>query len=594
VPEQSWLALEATVFRQPHSELWPIWNPRLDGSPVDQRFRKSPPANAVFGELNWHDNPFFPVGLDALRKREQSRLDPATYAHIWEGAYLTNSDSQVFANKYEIEEFTPQPSWDGPYQGGDFGFSQDPTAAVRLWIKDEVLYCEYEAGKVGLELDDTVQFVNGQIPEFDKYVTRWDSARPESISYLKRHGFPSATAVTKWPGSVEDGIGFMRSFRKIIIHPRCTAIAQEFRLYSYKIDRHSGDILPSIVDAHNHYIDACIAEGELITTERGQIPVENVRAGDMVWTRKGLRRVEFAGVTRENADTVIVTTTNGQVRLTPDHRVWTARGWTSADALRYGDVISEVSQWRTQKSENGAARSGVGGPMQKTRLRASISSAAFRAAAFIGIGQFMRACMGQSLTGCTFTTSTAIVATTESKTLNASRPKNIGQNIGCAANPLIGRLRILNASGLWQRLGTLRQKVVSYTIETASLFGKTGFPATSTAINAGAISSQGLCITTSDSVLINANPHGAGRRASMMSCLIAQFANGKKCATSIRKPKLVHGRVVSICASGKVDRVYDLTVEGEPEFYAGGVLVHNCRYALGPMIRSNDEGFFVL
>lgn len=256
VPEESWLALEATVFRQPHSELWPIWNPRLDGSPVDQRFRKKPPGNAVFAELNWNDNPFFPVGLDALRKREQSRLDPATYAHIWEGAYLTNSDSQVFANKYEIEDFTPQPSWDGPYQGGDFGFSQDPTAAVRLWIKDEVLYCEYEAGKVGLELDDTVQFVNGQIPEFDKYVTRWDSARPESISYLKRHGFPSATAVTKWPGSVEDGIGFMRSFRKIIIHPRCTAIAQEFRLYSYKIDRHSGDILPSIVDAHNHYIDA--------------------------------------------------------------------------------------------------------------------------------------------------------------------------------------------------------------------------------------------------------------------------------------------------------------------------------------------------
>ena len=44
VPEASWVALEPTVFRQPRAELWAIWNPRLDGSPVDQRFRKSPPS----------------------------------------------------------------------------------------------------------------------------------------------------------------------------------------------------------------------------------------------------------------------------------------------------------------------------------------------------------------------------------------------------------------------------------------------------------------------------------------------------------------------------------------------------------------------
>jgi phage terminase large subunit len=41
VPETSWLALEATVFRQPKSELWALWNPRQPGSPVDSRFRKT-------------------------------------------------------------------------------------------------------------------------------------------------------------------------------------------------------------------------------------------------------------------------------------------------------------------------------------------------------------------------------------------------------------------------------------------------------------------------------------------------------------------------------------------------------------------------
>lgn len=76
VPEASWLALEATVFRQPKSELWAIWNPRLDGSPVDRRFRKTPPPRSIVTEMNWRDNPFFPDGLDELRRREQERLDP--------------------------------------------------------------------------------------------------------------------------------------------------------------------------------------------------------------------------------------------------------------------------------------------------------------------------------------------------------------------------------------------------------------------------------------------------------------------------------------------------------------------------------------
>lgn len=256
VPEESWLALEATVFRQPKSELWAIWNPKLDGSPVDNRFRKSPPENGIGRMVNWKDNPFFPVNMEELRRREQERLDPNTYAHVWEGEYLENSDAQVFAHKWQIGEFEPQSDWDGPYQGGDFGFSQDPTAAIRCWVHDDVLYVSHEAGKVDLELDDTADFICDAIPGFADYVTRWDNARPESISHLKRHGLPRSEPVDKWKGSVEDGIAFLRSFRKIIVHPRCVETAKEMRLYSYKVDRLTGDVLPIVLDAYNHYIDA--------------------------------------------------------------------------------------------------------------------------------------------------------------------------------------------------------------------------------------------------------------------------------------------------------------------------------------------------
>ena len=256
VPETSWLALEATVFRQPKAELWPIWNPRADGSPVDMRFRKIPPANALIAEVNWNDNPFFPAGMETLRKREQERLDPNTYAHVWDGAYLTNSDAQVFAGKWRVAEFEPEANWDGPYQGGDFGYSQDPTAAVRCYINGDTLHVSHGFSKRGVELDAVGAFVGDAIPGFADHVARWDSASPGSISLIKRHGLPKSVGVEKWAGSVEDGIRYLRSFREIVIHPRCVGLVQEFRLYSYKVDRLTGDVLAVVVDANNHGVDA--------------------------------------------------------------------------------------------------------------------------------------------------------------------------------------------------------------------------------------------------------------------------------------------------------------------------------------------------
>lgn len=277
VPDSSWLALEATVFRRKGSELWAIWNPKLDGSPVDQRFIKNPPKNAVVASVNWHDNPFFPEGLDALRRREQERLDPATYAHVWEGAYLTNSVAQVFHGKYRVAEFEPAQWWDGAYYGLDYGFSQDPTAAVRCWVHDDCLYIDAEAGGVGVELDDTAAMVLEKMPEAARHVIRADSARPESTSYLRRNGLPRVESVEKWKGSVEDGIQFIRSFREVVIHPRCRNVAREFGLYSYKVDRLTGDVMPVVVDANNHYIDAIRYALEPMIKRRGAAKVQPLR-----------------------------------------------------------------------------------------------------------------------------------------------------------------------------------------------------------------------------------------------------------------------------------------------------------------------------
>ena len=243
--------LDPTI-RKPGSELWFSWNPDQPDDPVERLLRDN--EDAIVVHANYTDNPWCPEEAIKLAHR-QMRRDFERYNHIWLGGYNVKSEAQIFSGMWRVDEFEPGPKWDGPYQGGDFGFSQDPTCAVRVWIHDNRLWVEYDAGKIGLDLDKTPGFMNRNIPGFDQYKTRWDSARPESISYIKRHGLPKSVGVTKWKGSVEDGIEFLKTFEEIVIHPRCEEMQQEARLYSYKIDK-NGDVTDKIEDDYNHRWDA--------------------------------------------------------------------------------------------------------------------------------------------------------------------------------------------------------------------------------------------------------------------------------------------------------------------------------------------------
>ncbi|HFU4543245.1 TPA: PBSX family phage terminase large subunit [Klebsiella variicola] len=276
VSEIAWQKLSPTV-REDGSEIWVTWNPERDGSPTDKRFRKEAGDDCITVEMNYQDNPWFPDVLEGERQSDRRRLDDQTYAWIWDGAYRENSDAQILAGKYRIEEFDAAEGWDGPYYGIDWGFSQDPTAGVKCWVFDRKLWIEYEAGKVGLENDDIASFMIQRIPGIEEHVVRADSARPETISHVKNTGnglrksLPRITGVEKWKGSVEDGIAHLRSYQEIIIHPRCTGWINEARMYSYKVDRLTGDVLTDIVDAFNHYIDATRYALSPMIKRKGQI-----------------------------------------------------------------------------------------------------------------------------------------------------------------------------------------------------------------------------------------------------------------------------------------------------------------------------------
>lgn len=263
VSETAWMKLTATVLRESGSEVWVTYNPESPDSATHRRFvTQFDPSIMVSADCNWSDNPWFPIGLE---KQRQSDLlhRPDVYDHIWEGEFLTRTDAQIFGGKFRTEEFEVNPKWDGPYCGIDFGFAKDPSSGVLVWKHGHNLYIEKEYYAVGVEIDKLGGELLKAIPEFAKHVVRADSARPDLISYLKRAinqsggtgQIPSIIGSVKGKGSVEDGVEFIKS-HNIIIHPRCKNTLKEMKLYSYKVDRLSGDILPIIVDDWNHIIDA--------------------------------------------------------------------------------------------------------------------------------------------------------------------------------------------------------------------------------------------------------------------------------------------------------------------------------------------------
>jgi len=251
------LDLLIPTIRRSGSELLFSWNAEFPEDPIDTLFRgPNAVSNKILIECGWQDNPWLPdVLYDEMLQSYKRDAEKADW--IWGGGYRTISDAQIMKGKYVAREFEPQPGWDGPYQGLDFGFSNDPSAGIRLWRNANTLYVEYAAGAPGIEIDHTAQYMQERIPDWDLYTVRCDNARPESISYLNRHsGTNKYVAAPKWPGSVEDGIAWYRSHDEIVVHPKKAGpYLRECKLYSYKVNK-AGDVLPEVDDKDNHYMDA--------------------------------------------------------------------------------------------------------------------------------------------------------------------------------------------------------------------------------------------------------------------------------------------------------------------------------------------------
>lgn len=287
ISELSWRTLIPTL-RKEDAEFWISFNLIEEGDATYQRFVAKADERMIVHKINYDSNPYFPNVL-RMDMEADKRNDYALYEHIWLGMALKRSNAIILNGKYRVSDFD-EDLWkqaDRLLYGADFGFAQDPSTLLRMFIiqrptSGRRLYIEYEAYGVGVELDDLPEFYES-VPGSRDWPIKADSARPETISYLRRKGF-NISAAEKWDGSVKDGIAHLRGFDEIIIHSRCTKTAVEAYMYRYKVDPKVVDqygqpqVLPIVLDAHNHCWDAA----------RYALDGYIHRAGDLeVWKRLG-------------------------------------------------------------------------------------------------------------------------------------------------------------------------------------------------------------------------------------------------------------------------------------------------------------------
>lgn len=337
---RSSLNLFTPTIRGENSEIYYTFNPRYKNDPVYEDFiLNDPPPNSIIKKINYDRNPWFPKVL----KDEMLWLknkDYEKYKHIWEGSIIKNVEAKIFHGYWEIGIPRDETQSDVILFGGDWGFSEDPATLIRFFIDwdERKIYITHEFYRVGVELDNLPGFWN-KIPGSKKWKIIADRSRPETIAFMRKRGY-NVVRCKGGPGSVEDGIEFLKTFT-IIVHPHCKHTIDELSLYSYKIDKKTDEVLPIVEDKNNH----CIAIGTKIKTNEGDKNIEDIKINDFVLTRKGYKKVLWSGMTGIDKKVYKIKTVLGKTLIaTSDHKIFTERGFVKVNELNEGDYLFCINQ----------------------------------------------------------------------------------------------------------------------------------------------------------------------------------------------------------------------------------------------------------
>ena len=277
----------------------------------------------------------------------------------------------------------------------------------------------------------------------------------------------------------------------------------------------------------------CCIPGTLISMADGsEAPIEKVLEGDVVMTRHGPRKVLHSGISGNPNDLVSMDCGDTRLTVTSDHPILVGDRWVPAGDIREGDLL-----WGTSTSAVGMR---------------TVSS--------------MSATLGQSRVGGLFITKTATKATTTLATLRqclALGIKAITQRVG-----LTQKRRLELQPKRWSRF--VLQKLQNVFSATQSLFLIPLVRRVSFALPLAERYGAGTHLFLKSGAVLSAAANTWQRKDS--SAIAQSGATAVLRCAPIELKRLEVRRVERLPNS----LTYNLTVEGEHEFIANGIVVHNC------------------
>lgn len=201
--------------------------------------------NTVEIHSTYKDNPF----LSGVQIAEiESNKDDENWWKVYGLGQVGRPQGVIFTRWQQCREVPEGAKLVG--RGLDFGFTNDPTTIIDVYLHDGKLWLDERCWQVGMTNDMIASELRG-LPGW----TVADCAEPKSIAEVRNYGVRSIEPSEKGADSVRAGIQVMQRY-EIMITQRSLNLIKEFRNYKWKEDKITGEQLKEPIDKFNHGIDA--------------------------------------------------------------------------------------------------------------------------------------------------------------------------------------------------------------------------------------------------------------------------------------------------------------------------------------------------
>lgn len=194
---------------------------------------------------SWHEhNPFI---SDMVRAKIEALIDVDEETWKVYARGITGKIEGVILRNWALCEAIPADAKLVAY-GLDFGFTNDETGCLGVWMQGGELWLKefiYETGLTNSDIADRLNIGNCELI--------CDSAEPKSIEELKRLGIKAVGAI-KGPDSVKNSIDIVKRY-KLNVTRDSLNLRKELTRYIWKTDRKSGKSLNQPIDTWSHLID---------------------------------------------------------------------------------------------------------------------------------------------------------------------------------------------------------------------------------------------------------------------------------------------------------------------------------------------------